>query len=57
MTWHPEDLLWAYVCGEHSCSNHCKKSLSEFKVGSFASVTVPSSKSNFSGVLFMLIQM
>lgn len=55
MIWYFEDLFWVYVCGEYLCSNYCKKSLFEFKVGFFVFVIVFFSKSNFSGVLFMFI--
>lgn len=45
----------AYVYEEHAFSDRFKEDLSEFKVGTFASVPVPSGKGSFSSAVLMFI--
>lgn len=46
----------AYVCDEHAFSDRFKEDLSEFRVGTFTSVPVPSGKGSFS-MMFITLEL
>lgn len=46
----------AYVYDEHAFSDRFKEDLSEFRVGTFASVLVPSGKGSFS-MMFITLEL